>query len=170
MSVRFRGNVFTEPLIRKGLHNSVVLLLHACMLRALHSNDRCLQSHCLATGLYAVIIIWIQTITVHHFPVTFFSLSPQHLTRSGEEHNISLEHAWGRKNKLFSGHTAARSLFKWRLLKPLTDRAAASDVTYTRLEQSGNDSLQSAPLRVARKGAWLMRYPHTEAETSVPLK
>jgi hypothetical protein len=48
-------NVFTEPLFRNGLHNPVVLLLCACMLRALPSNGRCLQSHRLATCLYATI-------------------------------------------------------------------------------------------------------------------
>jgi hypothetical protein len=34
---------------------TVLLLLRVCMLRALLSNGRCLQSHCLATGLYATI-------------------------------------------------------------------------------------------------------------------
>jgi hypothetical protein len=53
VGVRCRGNVFTEPLLRDGLHNSVVLLLRASMLRALPNNGRCLQSHRLATGLYA---------------------------------------------------------------------------------------------------------------------
>jgi hypothetical protein len=49
--VRISGNVFTESLLRNGLHNPVVLLLHACMLPVLPSNGRCLQSHRLATGL-----------------------------------------------------------------------------------------------------------------------
>jgi hypothetical protein len=35
----------SEPLLRNGLHNPVVLLLHASMLRALHSNGSCLQRH-----------------------------------------------------------------------------------------------------------------------------
>jgi hypothetical protein len=52
----FRGKVFTEPLLRNGLHNTIVLLLRACMLRALHSNGRCLQSHRLIRGLYATIL------------------------------------------------------------------------------------------------------------------
>jgi hypothetical protein len=34
-------------------NNAVLLLLHACMLRALPSNGRCLHSRRLATGLYA---------------------------------------------------------------------------------------------------------------------
>jgi hypothetical protein len=51
VGVRCRGNVFTEPLHRNGLYNPVVLLLPKCMLRALSSNGRYLQSHCLATGL-----------------------------------------------------------------------------------------------------------------------
>jgi hypothetical protein len=45
--VGFRGNVFTEPLLRNGLHNPIVLLL-----RALSGNGRYLQSHRLAMGLY----------------------------------------------------------------------------------------------------------------------
>jgi hypothetical protein len=47
--------VFTDPLLRNRLHNSVVLLLRACTLRALPSNGRCLQSHRLATGLFSTI-------------------------------------------------------------------------------------------------------------------
>jgi hypothetical protein len=52
--------VFTAPLHSNGrcadrIENTVLLLLHACMLRALASNGRCLQSHCLATDLYATI-------------------------------------------------------------------------------------------------------------------
>jgi hypothetical protein len=34
---------------------TVLLLSHACMLRALPSNGRCLLSYCLAAGLYAII-------------------------------------------------------------------------------------------------------------------
>jgi hypothetical protein len=45
--------VFTDPLLINGLHDIVVLLLRACMLQALLSNGRCLQSHRLTTGLYA---------------------------------------------------------------------------------------------------------------------
>jgi hypothetical protein len=52
---RFQQGVFTDPLFRKGLHNSVLLLLRACMLRALPCNGRCLQRDYLATGLYATI-------------------------------------------------------------------------------------------------------------------
>jgi hypothetical protein len=37
------------------IENTVLLLLHACMLQALPSNSHYLQSHCLATGLYATI-------------------------------------------------------------------------------------------------------------------
>jgi hypothetical protein len=40
----------TISLLRNGMHNPVVLLL-----RALHSNGRCFQSHCLATGLNVLI-------------------------------------------------------------------------------------------------------------------
>jgi hypothetical protein len=50
--------VFTEPLLRNGLHNPVVLLLSACMLRALHSNGRCLQSYLSATGPYTTLFIY----------------------------------------------------------------------------------------------------------------
>jgi hypothetical protein len=52
---RFQQGVFTDPLHRNGLHNFVLLLLRASMLRAFPSNGRCLQSHCLATGLYATL-------------------------------------------------------------------------------------------------------------------
>jgi hypothetical protein len=51
----FRRHVFTEPLLRNGLHNPVVLLLRASVLQALPSNDRCLQSHRLTTGLYEIV-------------------------------------------------------------------------------------------------------------------
>jgi hypothetical protein len=54
--VHFHGNVFTKPLLRNGLHNPTVLLLHACMLYVLPSNSHCLQSHCLAVGQYALIL------------------------------------------------------------------------------------------------------------------
>jgi hypothetical protein len=43
--------VFTNPLLRNGLHNLLVLFLCTCMLRALLSNGRCLHIHRLATGL-----------------------------------------------------------------------------------------------------------------------
>jgi hypothetical protein len=46
--------VFTDPSLRNEFHNTV-LLLRAWTFRALHSNGRCLQSHCLATGLYATL-------------------------------------------------------------------------------------------------------------------
>jgi hypothetical protein len=52
----WRGNVFTEPLHINGLHNPVVLLLRAYMLRALPGNGHCSQSHCLVTGLCATIL------------------------------------------------------------------------------------------------------------------
>jgi hypothetical protein len=47
--------VFTEPLFRNGLHYPVVLLLQACMLRALLNNGRCIQNHRLETVLYATL-------------------------------------------------------------------------------------------------------------------
>jgi hypothetical protein len=53
--VSFRRKVFTKTFLRKGLHNPVVILLRTCMLRALPSNGRSLQSHCLATGLNTTI-------------------------------------------------------------------------------------------------------------------
>jgi hypothetical protein len=53
--VRFRGNVFTEPLLGNGLHDSDVLLLRTCMLRALPSNGRCLHNHFLATGISVIL-------------------------------------------------------------------------------------------------------------------
>jgi hypothetical protein len=43
--------VFTYPLPRNWLHNTV-LLMRACMLRALRSNGRCLQSRRLTRDLY----------------------------------------------------------------------------------------------------------------------
>jgi hypothetical protein len=38
--VHCRGAAFTEPLLRNGLHNPVVVLLHACRLPELVSNGR----------------------------------------------------------------------------------------------------------------------------------
>jgi hypothetical protein len=52
-----RGYVFTEPLLRNELHNPVVLLLRAIMLRALHRNGSHSQSHLSATGPDAAILI-----------------------------------------------------------------------------------------------------------------
>jgi predicted permease len=46
-------SLFTDPLLINGLHNPVVLLLGACILRALPSNDLCLYSDSLATALFA---------------------------------------------------------------------------------------------------------------------
>jgi hypothetical protein len=46
---RLRGSVFTKPLPRNGLHNSVVLLLRAC-------NTGCLSSRCLAMRWH--IAVW----------------------------------------------------------------------------------------------------------------
>jgi hypothetical protein len=66
--------VFTDPLLRNGLHNPV-LLLCARMLRALPSNGRCLQSQLLATGLYATQYIRIQFIP-HWKRVTSLLQSP----------------------------------------------------------------------------------------------
>jgi hypothetical protein len=56
--VRCRGNVFTEPSPRnsRGADHRKPRSIVACMLRALSSNGRCLQSHCLATGLYGTIL------------------------------------------------------------------------------------------------------------------
>jgi hypothetical protein len=56
----WRG-VFTAPLHsnfygKDHRENTVLLLLLPYMLRALPSNGSCLQSHCLATGLYATIL------------------------------------------------------------------------------------------------------------------
>jgi hypothetical protein len=53
----FCRGVFTAPLHNKGrgadqIENVVLILLRACMLRALPSKDRCLQSILLTTGLY----------------------------------------------------------------------------------------------------------------------
>jgi hypothetical protein len=62
--VRVSWNVFTEPLLRNRLHNHVVLLLRACMLQVLPSNGRCLQSHRLATGLYATIYLQAQQVDI----------------------------------------------------------------------------------------------------------
>jgi hypothetical protein len=54
------GGMFTAPLHINGrgadhIENTVLLLSCARKLRALPSNGRCLQSHCLATGLYATV-------------------------------------------------------------------------------------------------------------------
>jgi hypothetical protein len=46
-----RGNVFTETLLRNGLHNPMVLLL-----QALPSNCFYTHRHCLAMGLYATLL------------------------------------------------------------------------------------------------------------------
>jgi hypothetical protein len=48
--------LFADPLLRNGFHNPVVLLLRACMLGALLSNGRCLESHCLVMRLYARVL------------------------------------------------------------------------------------------------------------------
>jgi hypothetical protein len=61
---RFRGNVFSDPLLRNGLHYNVVLLLHAMI--ALLSNGSCLHSHRVATGLYV-------TALPRDFPVFFLT-------------------------------------------------------------------------------------------------
>jgi hypothetical protein len=49
--------VFTDPLIRNGLHNPFFLLLRVCMLRALPGNGRRPQSHRSETCLYASVLI-----------------------------------------------------------------------------------------------------------------
>jgi hypothetical protein len=54
--------VFTSSLYSNGrgadsIENAVILLLRTCVLRTLSSNGRCLQIHCIATGLYATILI-----------------------------------------------------------------------------------------------------------------
>jgi hypothetical protein len=48
--------MFTELLLRKGFYNTAVQFLRACTLRALPNNGRCLESHCLAAGLYAIVL------------------------------------------------------------------------------------------------------------------
>jgi hypothetical protein len=55
----------TDPLLRNGLRRTVVLLL-----RALPRNVHCLQSHCLAMGLYAIIPFQSYCVT-KFFPVCF---------------------------------------------------------------------------------------------------
>jgi hypothetical protein len=51
----------TQPLYcsrsvyRAHIENTVLVLSYACMLRTLLNNGRCLQSHCLATDLYATV-------------------------------------------------------------------------------------------------------------------
>jgi hypothetical protein len=52
-------DVFSDPVLRNALHNPIVLLLLACMLRALPSNGCCLQKHRLTTGLFANIEVTI---------------------------------------------------------------------------------------------------------------
>jgi hypothetical protein len=47
-----------ETVAARTTENTVLLLLRACMLRALPSNGRCLQSNRLATGLYAKVLCW----------------------------------------------------------------------------------------------------------------
>jgi hypothetical protein len=74
--VHFRGNVFTDPLVRNGWHNPIVLLSRACMLWALSNNGCCLQSHHLARGLYVTIsvclysvrLIWLFFFETHVHP------------------------------------------------------------------------------------------------------
>jgi hypothetical protein len=61
---QFCSRVFTNPLLKNGLHNIVVLSLRACILQALPSNGRYLQSRRLSTGLYA-------TLSKIHFKITF---------------------------------------------------------------------------------------------------
>jgi hypothetical protein len=51
----YRRGPFTDSILRNRLHNTVFLLLRACILRAIPSNGRCLQSQRPATGLYATI-------------------------------------------------------------------------------------------------------------------
>jgi hypothetical protein len=63
--------VVTEPLLRNRLQKPVILLLRACVLRVLPSNDRCLQSQRLVTGLYATIEIDIIVIVVAYVIVLF---------------------------------------------------------------------------------------------------
>jgi hypothetical protein len=59
--------MFTTPLHSNShsanhTENTILLLLTACMLWALPSNVRCLQSHCLAMGLFTIILYWAQLI------------------------------------------------------------------------------------------------------------
>jgi hypothetical protein len=52
---RNSSTVIKVCLSRRCREKAVLLLLSACMLRTLRNNSRCLQSHCLATDLYATI-------------------------------------------------------------------------------------------------------------------
>jgi hypothetical protein len=56
-------STFTAPLHSNGrgmdhMENIVLLVLGRCMLRELPNNGLCLQSHCLATGLYVTVLIY----------------------------------------------------------------------------------------------------------------
>jgi hypothetical protein len=51
-----------EKAVAQTTENTVHLLLHVCMLWALPSNSRCLQSYRLARGLYATLYRWKQSI------------------------------------------------------------------------------------------------------------
>jgi hypothetical protein len=53
INIRIVVGVSTDPLLKNGLHNPVA----SCMLRALPSNGRFLQNHCLVTGLYATLLL-----------------------------------------------------------------------------------------------------------------
>jgi hypothetical protein len=44
-----------ETAVARATENTILLLLRACMLRALPSNGRCLKSHRLAMSLYATV-------------------------------------------------------------------------------------------------------------------
>jgi hypothetical protein len=70
--------MFTDPLLRNGLHYIFVPLLPVCMLRELAINDRYIQSRRLATGLYATIylITWMQPFTFIYTVVLKLAVKP----------------------------------------------------------------------------------------------
>jgi hypothetical protein len=97
-----------EPSAARTTQNTVLLLFRVCMLRALPSNGRYLQSHCLATGLYA--IIYTRILTYAHRPI--FLHKYVH-TR------IYYTHIRG-GNKSFKGNLGLTQYWHWRYWRLLT--------------------------------------------------
>jgi hypothetical protein len=63
---------------RDGDHiENTVILLHACTMQTLSTNGCCLQSHCLATGLYATIYIFRSVMTSESLLLLRSSSRPQ---------------------------------------------------------------------------------------------
>jgi hypothetical protein len=64
------------------IENTVPVLLAACVLRALCSNGRCLQIHCLATGLYDTIFYTIpgRAFTDLHLSLNHILYNSGHVT------------------------------------------------------------------------------------------